>query len=205
MYGCYAADIDSFNCVKPLSKRGQNFFFIGRLRKSKGIDLLINAYQLYRDTVKQPWGLMVAGTGGMTSAVEGIAGIKYLGFIPPNRLPINMEMVRCLILPSRFEPWGVVIHEASAAGLPIIASYTCGATTAFVRDGVNGYIISPTVEKLTHAMCHISELGDEELTAMGDASSRLASLWSPNMLARYFCSTVRRRCRGRIFCAGGKA
>ena len=199
MYGCYAADTDSFKCKKPLNRRDQNFFFIGRLNKSKGIDLLINAYQLYWDTAKHPWGLLVAGTGKLVSQIKGVPGIKYLGFVPPKNLPSIMETVRCLVLPSRFEPWGVVIHEACAAGLPIIATYSCGATTAFVRDGVNGYIIPPNVEKLTYAMRSISELEEEELSAMGNASSRLASLWSPKILAKYFCSNVKVRCKKNVY------
>lgn len=197
MYGCYAAEITHFRCRKPLCERDQNFLFIGRLCKSKGVDLLVKSYQEYRNSVKQPWGLKIVGTGSMRSMIRGIPGIEYLGFIQPKKLPEIMECVRCLILPSRFEPWGVVIHEASAAGLPIIATFSCGATTAFVRDGINGYIIPPSLEKLTQVMCHISEIDDEELAAMGDISKELASLWSPRLLSRYFCSSVKQRSNSR--------
>lgn len=195
MFGCYAADIDRFQCNLPLSKRHKNFLFIGRLRDIKGIDILIDAYQSYRKRVETPWGLLVAGTGKMTPTINGIPGLEYLGFIPSSRLPLTLETARCLILPSRFEPWGVVIHEAAAAGLPIIATYSCGATTYFVRDGVNGYIIPTKVDKLTKSMCKISCLSDKELADMGNASIKLASMWNPRMLARYFYSNIRQRCR----------
>ena len=199
LYGCNAADVDSFCCKKPLEKRNSNFLFIGRLKKIKGLDLLLQAYQLYRDTAKSPWGLLVAGTGEMVSILDGIPGVQFLGFIQPNKLPFTMEYARCLILPSRFEPWGVVIHEAAAAGLPIIATYLCGATTAYVRDGVNGFIVSPAVEKLTHAMRHITDLSNEELTEMGNASTRLANIWSTQKLANYFYLNIKRRSKGRNF------
>ena len=158
MYGCYAAETSIFRCRKPLNERSQNFLFFGRIIKSKGIDLLISAYKCYRKTVKKPWGLVVVGIGDMENILEDIPGLKHLGFIPPNKLPLKMELARCLVLPSRFEPWGVVIQEAAAASLPIIATHSCGATTNYVRDGVNGFIIPPTVEKLIEAMCQISEL-----------------------------------------------
>jgi glycosyltransferase involved in cell wall biosynthesis len=201
MYGCNAADIDSFRCRNSLDKRDPNFLFIGRLKKIKGLDLLVKAYQHYRNTSKQPWGLLVAGTGEMASMLKGIPGIQFLGFVQPSKLAPTMELARCLILPSRFEPWGVVIHEAAAAGLPIIASYICGATTAYVRDGVNGFIISPTVENLTQSMSLITELGNKGLAEMGDASTRLANLWSTQKLADYFYSNIKRRSKGRTFCA----
>jgi glycosyltransferase involved in cell wall biosynthesis len=197
MYGCYAADTTHFRSKKPICKRDKNFLFVGRLSKSKGVDLLIDSYKEYRNSVEKPWGLKIVGTGSMTSMVDGITGIEYLGFIQPKKLPMIMESARCLILPSSFEPWGVVIHEASAAGLPIIATFLCGATTAFVRDGVNGYIIPPSLEKLTQAMRLISEIDDEALTAMSDISKGLASLWSPQLLSRYFCSNVQQRCKNR--------
>ena len=147
MYGCYAADIEKYHLEKTLSKRDKNFLYIGRLLKIKGIDILIDAYKTYRDAVDTPWGLIIAGTGEMESIGKGISGIQHLGFIPPAQLPLTMESARCLILPSRFEQWGVVIHEATAAGLPIISSHACGAVTTFVRDGVNGYIVPPNIKK----------------------------------------------------------
>lgn len=197
MYGCYAADTESFSCEKPLIGRDQNFLFVGRLINIKGIEILINAYKIYRNRENKPWGLVIAGTGQLSPSVKGIPGVQYLGFVSPNRLPPTFEMARCFILPSLFEQWGVVIHEAASAGLPIIATHRCGATTYFVRDGVNGCIIPPTAEKLSDAMSNISELTDDELTAMGNASSKLASLWNPQMLAGYFFSNVKRRCKGR--------
>ncbi len=198
MYGCYAADIEKYRIEKQLSKREKNFLYIGRLKKIKGVDILINAYQIYRDMVDNPWGLIIAGTGEMESIGKGISGIQHLGFMPPDQIPITMASARCLILPSRFEQWGVVIHEASAAGLPIISSHACGAVTAFVRDGVNGYIIPPKANKLSQAMYLISEASDEELELMSEYSKKLSSLWNPHILARYFCSNINFRCKDTI-------
>ena len=100
----------------------------------------------------------------------------------------------------RFEPWGVVIHEAAAAGLPIIASHLCGATTAYVRDGVNGFIISPTVENLTQAMSLITELGIKNWQKWEMRVPDWRIFGAPEKLSDYFYSTVKRRCKDRIFC-----
>jgi glycosyltransferase involved in cell wall biosynthesis len=84
----------------------------------------------------------------------------------------------------------VVIHEAAAAGLPIIATYPCGATTMFVRDGVNGYIVSPKPQQLTWAMVRISAASQTVLERMSTTSFTLAELWNPAKLAEYFIDRI---------------
>ena len=49
----------------------------------------------------------------------------------------------CFILPSIYEPWGLVVNEAMFAGLPILVSSICGCCLDLVRNGQNGYIIDP--------------------------------------------------------------
>ena len=68
----------------------------------------------------------------------GVHGVEMLGFVQPDDLPAVLERAGCLVLPSRFEPWGVVVHEAAAAGLPIVCTPVCGAATRLVLDGYNG-------------------------------------------------------------------
>jgi glycosyltransferase involved in cell wall biosynthesis len=47
------------------------------------------------------------------------------------------------VLISRVEQWGLVVNEALAAGLPVIASPAVGACDALVRNTVNGYLVEP--------------------------------------------------------------
>jgi glycosyltransferase involved in cell wall biosynthesis len=190
LYGLYAADINKFTCDVPIWQRPANFLFLGRLVAIKGIEELARAYVAYRGQVEKPWGLKVAGTGPLAELLQGIQGVDLLGFVQPHHLPELMHESRCLILPSRWEPWGVVIHEAAAAGLPIIATYPCGATTMFVRDGVNGYVVPPQQRYLTTAMVRMSATSQLVLGHMSIASSTLAKLWNPEKLAKYFIHDV---------------
>ena len=57
-------------------------------------------------------------------------GLTFTGFLQPRELPAWLAEIGCLVVPSRFEPWGVVIAEAAASGMPIIATDACGAGTA---------------------------------------------------------------------------
>ena len=204
LYGYYAADVASFLSDVPVTRRGRAFLFIGRLVPVKNISRLADAYQLYRKKVEKPWELKVAGTGPLTAELGGIPGVQVLGFVQPADMPRITNSARCLVLPSALEPWGVVIQEAAVAGLPVIASCRCGAATAYVRSGVNGYIVPPDPNEIASAMVRISEATDEELLAMSRASVQLASLWTPSKLAASFHSDIQRRLevrgtRGRAF------
>lgn len=191
LYGLYAADIDKFTCDIPIWERSKNFLFIGRLMSVKGVEELVQAYIIYREQVKNPWGLKVAGTGPLAELLRGVAGVDLLGFVQPANLPKIMHEARCFVLPSLWEPWGVVLHEATAAGLPVIATYPCGSTTMFARDGVNGYVVPPQSQHLTKAMVRISTASQEDLERMSSTSSRLAELWNPAMLAKYFVDNIK--------------
>jgi glycosyltransferase involved in cell wall biosynthesis len=193
LHGCYAADVKKFSCDVQVQNRNKNFLFVGRLKKIKGVDLLLESYLLYRSRVANPWGMLVVGTGELRDIFTDIPGVKVYGFVQPNDLPSIMTKARCFILPSRFEPWGVVIHEAAAAGLPIIATHQCGATTAFLRDGVNGYLVEPKARYIGDAMCRIAMSSENDVGEMEKASKTLAKLWNPEMLAKYFCSSVQWR------------
>ena len=163
----------------------KKFIFIGRLVANKGIDILANAYKRYRMHIEEPWDLDVYGKGNLKYLFNGIEGVRVLEFQQPDKIPSVLSDSGCLILPSYSEAWGVVIHEAAIAGLPIIASYKAGATTYFVRDGQNGFIINPDEQSLLNAMVDISNLTKEELTNMSIESKKLGLLWTTEKWAEY--------------------
>jgi glycosyltransferase involved in cell wall biosynthesis len=191
MQGWYAATVDLFQGGPDIQQREDAFVFVGRLIPIKGIEILVEAYQKYRKLVEEPWNLVVAGTGSLQSKFDGLPGVECLGFMQPNHLSTVMHRGKCLVLPSFSEPWGVVIQEAAAAGLPIICSSQCGAVTAYVRDGLNGYVIHPDVETLCNAMLRIHRKTDEQVQRMSQASIQLGCSWTPQQLAEHFLDTLR--------------
>jgi glycosyltransferase involved in cell wall biosynthesis len=163
----------------------KNFIFIGRLVHPKGILPLLRAYAAYRATTTAPWGLLICGKGELESHCAGQPGVRMMGFTQPNQLPAYLAQATCLILPSLFEPWGLVVHEATTAGLAIIASHQVGATTYYVRDGQNGYIVDPDEASLLRAICLVAEANNTQLAAMRATSQKLASLWTLQQWASY--------------------
>jgi glycosyltransferase involved in cell wall biosynthesis len=193
LWGLYVGDTPAFQ--KVAAERGDRlppeaFLFVGRLAPEKAIDVLAAAYRSYRSSVERPWPLVVAGTGPELHHLAGVEGVELLGFVQPSHLPDVVGRAGCLVLPSRFEPWAVVIHEAAAAGLPVVCTWVCGASTRLVLDGYNGAVVSPDdVAGLAAGLERISTAGDGERAAMGRASSLLAQQltperWASNLLRR---------------------
>lgn len=189
--GYYSANSERFKDV-AVNQGANKFIFVGRLVPVKGIEYLIAAYKRYRSTVKDPWGLVICGKGELLHLCENEKGVEIYGFTQPSQLPERLASARCFILPSIFEPWGLVVHEAALAGLPIISSHASGASTFYVRDGQNGYIINPDVESLFRSMKLISEASTEKLDEMSEVSKALGSLWTTEKWAdyvdRYICN-----------------
>lgn len=185
--GLNCADTEAFTAPPDYSgHRDRSFLFVGRLVESKGISLLIAAYRHYRELSPNPWPLKIAGHGPLLSALVGTPGVELLGFVQPDDLPRTMWATTSLVLPSRFEPWGVVVHEATAAGLIPICSERVGAAVHLVQDGYNGYIVPDNSPKeLAVAMNRISRKSRPELEIMQEASRRMSMQLTPDRWGHY--------------------
>ncbi len=157
-----------------------SFLFIGRFVSDKGVDQLVNAYELYREGSTNPWPLVCCGAGPLDSRLEGKPGIRVEGFVQPDHLGDLLASSGCLVLPSTFEPWALVIHEATSAGLVILASEKAGAAVHLVQDNYNGYLFDArNVKGLAALMSHVSNLSETRLDAMSRASHLLSKQFSP--------------------------
>lgn len=163
----------------PLAAR-KAFLFVGRLVPEKGVDVLAEAYRRYRARAEDPWPLLVCGAGPAADRLE-VAGIERCGFVQPTELPDVFARAACLVLPSRFEPWAVAVHEAAAAGLGIICSTACGAGDHFVdRAGRNGAVVATDdVAALSEAMLAVAHWSDARLDAARLRSLELAATVAP--------------------------
>ncbi|MCA9050476.1 MAG: glycosyltransferase [Planctomycetaceae bacterium] len=169
--GVYGWDSTLFRSTSdsspPLSPASRGFLFVGRLVAEKGIDQLIEAYQHYREQVSDPWPLTVCGTGPLDSLLKA-PGVVHRGFLQPEQLPRVFKESAVLVLPSRYEPWGVVIAEAMGAGLPVIATEACGAALDLVRHLWNGLTVpTDNADRLSEALLWLHR-NPQRLAAMGE-------------------------------------
>jgi len=129
------------------------FLFVGRLVGRKNVDLIVRAARQLNDDRQA---VVIAGSGEEKNALEELAGgdprIIFAGNVRPDDLPDYYAMSDVLVLPAAREPWGLVINEAMASGLAIIAHRHCGAAVDLVSPDNGVALETFSVEELSEAM-----------------------------------------------------
>lgn len=182
----YTADVKLFekeyqNTIE--TRKYKHILFIGRLEKIKGIDILIKVHkELYESNLISEK-LIVVGSGSLEKKLNfNYSGVEYHTFMSQLDIVKLLNKIKYFCLPSLYEPWGVVIHEAVAAGLPIITTNICGAATGFVENDKNGYVIIPNSENdLKEALLKMTNKSDEEIRQMGKLSYDFSKKIIPEM------------------------
>ncbi len=123
-------------------------FSFGRLEYEKGIQDLIAALPRIR-RVHPGARLLVAGTGTAAAMLVEAArthrvrrSVTFLGHLPDDELAATLAAADAVVLPSRYEPFGIVALETAAAGTPLVAS-TAGGLAELVIDGETGVSFPP--------------------------------------------------------------
>lgn len=151
----------------------RSMLFMGRMVPEKGIDVLQKAFIKWKQTHPQSgWKLIIAGKGPVK--VEPHPDILYEGFVQPSQMEELIKKTGLFILPSRFEPYGVVLHEMALSGIPIIASVFCGASDDYVESGKNGYVLQNITDKeLIQVFEKVLHLPEETFIKMSQHSVKL--------------------------------
>lgn len=172
----------------------RRFLWCGRLVDHKGVDVLAPAYRRYRELSDDPWDLDVVGLGPQGDLLDGIDGVVRHGFLDAPAVADLMRRSSCFLLPSHIEPYGVVLHEAAACGLPVLTTDFAGAAAAFVQDGANGWVVpAGDVEGWARAMLRVAALDEERLGELSDVSRALARRTTPRTWALNLAEQLERR------------
>ena len=105
--------------------------------------------------------------------------VKFVGFAQREQLSFYYAFAEVLVLPTHSDPWGLVVNEAMACGLPVIVSRVAGCAADLVRENWNGLLTQPGDESsLVAAMTRIAS--QSELRKTMSANSLLhISRYSP--------------------------
>lgn len=122
---------------------GPLLVYFGRLEHEKGVQDLVAALPRIRSG-EPGTRLVVIGTGSMADQLARDArdGVHFLGHIPDEELAAVIAAADAVVLPSRYEPFGIVALEAAAAGAPLVAA-RAGGLAEVVRDGETGLSFPP--------------------------------------------------------------
>jgi 1,2-diacylglycerol 3-alpha-glucosyltransferase len=165
------------------------FLFVGRLVREKGVFDLLEAYGKLTPELRAAAGLVLAGEGTARAelvrraSLMKLGQIQFSGFVHREQLASYYALADVFVFPSHTDPWGLVVNEAMACGLPVIASDAAGCTADLVEDNWNGRVVRRgDVAQLASAM---EELGrDPALRArMGNHSQERILRYSPEACA----------------------
>jgi glycosyltransferase involved in cell wall biosynthesis len=135
--------------ASPLARPGRPYIFaLGRVVEKKGFDLLLSAY-VAMGSGRDAADLVIAGTGAAMGALQrqaaesGVAdSIHVVGRLNREEVAGAMAGALLFVMPSRVEPFGIVILEAWRAGTAVVASNRGGAPE-FVRNDLDGVLVDP--------------------------------------------------------------
>ena len=127
-------------------EQNNNFLFVGRLLKLKGVDLILKALS----TIEEDYKLFIIGDGEEKQNLECLCEelniknkVEFLGYLEGEKLVNYYRKCSTFIFPSLDDCFGLVLLEAICSKMALIGSKYSGATHDIIVEGENGIIIDP--------------------------------------------------------------
>lgn len=142
-----SADVGGLRPAAGRSDGPVRVLFVGRLVADKNLASLIDAFATagFEEGEAE---LVVRGVGPLSEELRSLGGrlgvpVRFPGPVAAEELGAVYAEADVLALVSTYEPFGVTLREAAAAGLPLIASRRAGAVGDVAVDGENAIVIDP--------------------------------------------------------------
>jgi glycosyltransferase involved in cell wall biosynthesis len=160
--------------------------FASKLQQRKHADHLLEAYRSFIENQPpraRPY-LVIVGDGEQRAQLEslaqqpGLEDVRFAGFRNQSELPRFFQLADVFVLPSRHEPWGLIVNEAMACGCPAIVSTDVGCHADLITDGVEGCVYPVgNIPALTQALRRVFS-SPGSAAAMGQAAQRRINTWT---------------------------
>jgi glycosyltransferase involved in cell wall biosynthesis len=175
----YGVDWETLAAVPapPRTDRPLRFLYLGSVIARKGVPVLLEAWRQLAPRDAELW--IAGGVGPRERAlIPDLPGLRLLGRVPRAEVPALFAACDVFVLPSLFEGFGLVILEALAAGLPVIATPHTGAVEA-VRSSALGRLVPVLdADALTEALRHyLQQPPDRPAVLAAAAAIRAEFTW----------------------------
>lgn len=175
--GLYGAYEGIFKSTKLILDRDDEFLYVGQLTKRKSIDLLVNAFKMYKANGGK-WNLRIIGSGDLVISKQ-IKGLSIEGFLQPNEIADKMNNAKVFVLLSKLEHWGTVVCEAAACGMQLLLTHNIGSKDDLLIDGLNGFeIFDHDIDKVVEGFEYFEKLSTSQWVNGSDVSIKLSSLYN---------------------------
>lgn len=146
-----------------LGLQGCTFVYAGRLWWGKGLDYLLEAFEMVQRKSRQEVSLLLVGDGPEEARLRracetrGIRNVVFAGFKQKPELPRYYALADVFVFPTLGDPYGLVVDEAMACSLPVISTSAAGEIRDRIEEGRNGYIVPPEdAMALAERMLHLA-------------------------------------------------
>jgi glycosyltransferase involved in cell wall biosynthesis len=122
----------------------KTILFVGKLIERKNVEEFLNLAELFKNDHR--FNFLVVGDGHQIKLCNEfiisnkLSNTKIVGFKNQQELKVIYQKSFLLIVPSKYETWGLVINEAMASGLPVICSRNCSSSRDLIINGKTGYV-----------------------------------------------------------------
>ena len=172
------------------------FLYVGRMIPEKGVGVLLEAYARLDSRIREETGLVLVGDGPCRAQYEqqaaklGSGKVLFAGFQQREELAQYYALADSLVFPTFSDPWGLVVNEAMACGLPVIVSDVAGATADLVEDGWNGLVVAARdLDGLVSAMRQLG-VDEPQRKSMAQRSTERIAEYSAQRWATGFFHAV---------------
>nr|WP_319397835.1 glycosyltransferase family 4 protein [uncultured Carboxylicivirga sp.] len=182
--GYSVVDNDHFSTDPSYPKGSPTLLCVARFAEEKNLRFLIKAFK--SSSLSEGWKLKIVGGGPLKETLQQeineFEQIELCDWLTYDQLPELYASSHAFILPSSFEPWGLVINEAMAAGKPVLLSTETGALPDLLEENKNGWSFNPNDDsELIESLDKLAESSPEQLIKMGTNSQ--------NIIDNYSCQT----------------
>ena len=179
-----------------LGLHGVTFAYVGRLWSGKGLDQLLDAFAALKRENTRDVSLLLVGDGvdearlRKRCADEGLEDVVFAGFHDGDALHPLYASADVFVFPTLGDPFGMVVLEAMACGLPVISTSAAGEIADRIDEGLNGFVVPPAdVEALRARMGLLAD--DKSLRSrMAEAATAKVAAQSPHLWAEAFEEAV---------------
>lgn len=181
--GMYGADPHIFHSKVEAHLRPKRILFVGRLNDRKGVLELANAFTGLHQEFPD-WSLEIVGSGPLRESLPRVPSIKLRDFQQPPVIASLMNQSRILVLPSREEHWGLVVHEAALCGCALALEERIGSAADFTGKW-NAVLFKGTkVDEIQNALRSMFEWDNERLDRAAEESICLSKSFGPKIWAK---------------------